>query len=143
MGSPLQKYSSKGKSEKTDTRQSENTGTRQSEVSVSDTPFEQIDQQEDLNESLVDIYNFEKKVQAQRKEEAKHTRTMTYDSVEEPKMDIPQPQSMPVLSPIIEPEKLYTDHEALKIEEQQISSSRMFEQENLLSGRTDKKLEPV
>ena len=143
MGSALKKYGSNDKSEKTDTRQSENTGTKQSEISISDAPFEQISEQEDLRESLVDIYSFEKKVQAQKNEEAKHTRTMTYDSVEEPKMDIPQPQSLPVLSPIIEPETLYTDHEALKIEEQNISSSRMFEQDNQFSSRDDKRLEPV
>ena len=143
MGSNLKKYGSNDKSEKTDTRQSENTGTKQSEISISDAPFEQISEQEDLRESLVDIYSFEKKVQAQKNEEAKHTRTMTYDSVEEPKMDIPQPQSLPVLSPIIEPETLYTDYEALKIEEQNISSSRMFEQDNQFSSRDDKRLEPV
>ena len=62
MGSDLKKYGSNEKSEKTDMRVSENTGTKQSEISISDTPFEQISEQEDLRESLVDIYSFEKKV---------------------------------------------------------------------------------
>ena len=43
---------------------------------------------------------------------------MTADSIEEPKSFIPRPESMPILSPIIEPEKLVSRDEELSTEDQ-------------------------
>ena len=43
---------------------------------------------------------------------------MTADSIEEPKSFIPRPESMPILSQIIEPEKLVSRDEELSTEDQ-------------------------
>ena len=43
---------------------------------------------------------------------------MTADSIEEPKSFIPRPESMPILSPIIEPEKLVSRDVELSTEDQ-------------------------